>query len=374
MYEEKKFIRKKISWKSVFLKLLLVILVLFLIWFLVYKHKTNKTTPKNNGNSMSENLKYFKDQSIKYFDESNLPTFINAQRKVTLDDMIKAGASKEIKDKDGNKCSRTSSYAQVTKVSGSSYNLKVYIKCKNEADSILTTINKETFISNTLSTKKVNNKDNNKKTDNQNNQVNKNTNNTNTDTTKTTTDTNKTTVETNKTNTTNNTNNTNRTNTNSSSKKTSTSTSSTKTTTTTTTQTSTTSTTTSSTTNSGTSTTTTTTTTTAFVPTEDKLLYTEYKLIKHGDWQAEKPATGKYNVGKIVYNRYCYFHDYQNCHVLPKVEEYRKDIEYLLMQGYEEIYDHTQVIYQPYEIIWSRSQNVEGYTYTGDHKEIYRMN
>lgn len=374
MYEEKRFIRKKISWSSVFLKLLLIILIAFLIWFLIYKHKTNKNTLK--GQSMNENLTYLKEQSIKYFNEDNLPKYTNEKYKVTLEQMIKDGASKEIIDKDGNKCSSLSSYSQVTKIDSSNYNLKVYIKCKNEADSIITTVSKSTFI---------NSKDNSKSTNTKKN----------TETNKTTdnikeTNTNKTTntienTETNKTSET--TKNTNKTTSKTTSSNTSKSTSSTSSSKTTSTSGKSTSSSTSSSTGSSTSSSTgssstgttpsapTTPSTTEYKPEESKLLYTEYRLIKYGDWQYEKPTSGYYKTStiSIVYNRYCYATDYENCHVIPNVNKYKKDIEYFLMQGFEEIYDHTDKIpvYLPYELIWSRTKDLPGYTYTGDHREFY---
>ena len=384
MYEEKRFIRKKINWKSVFLKLLLVILIAFLIWFLIYKLKSNKTTSNNNnGNSMNENLKYFKDQSIKYFDDNSLPVYINSQKKVTLEDMIKAGAVKDIIDKDGNKCSTTSSYAQVTKINASNYNLKVYIKCKNEADSILTTVSRETFVTNTLNgeKKKTTNK---KNTNTDNKKTTTDTTKTNTDNTKTTTTTDTTKTTTTDTNKTTNTNNNKSKSTSSSSSKTSTSSTSTnKSTTTSTSQSTTVATTTSTSTTTNTTTNTSTnnnsgSTTNANVPDPSKLLYTEYRLIKYGEWQREVPTSGNYftQTISVVYNKYCYGTDYNNCHVIAKADKYKKDIEYLLMQGYEEIYDHTDYFkfYQPYELIWSKTKDVEGYTYTGDHREVYKMN
>ena len=393
MYEEKRFIRKKISWSSVFLKLLLIILIAFLIWFLIYKHKTNKNTLK--GHSMNENLTYLKEQSIKYFNEDNLPKYTNEKYKVTLEQMIKDGASKEIIDKDGNKCSSLSSYSQVTKIDSSNYNLKVYIKCKNEADSILTTVTKSTFINskgNSKSTKSTDTKKN-------------------TETNKTTdiikeTDTNKTTntienIETNKTSET--TKKTNKTTSKTTSSNTSKSTSSTSSSKTTSTSGKSKSSSTSSSTGSSTSSSTgsstssskgsssststgssstgttpstpTTPSTTEYKPEESKLLYTEYRLIKYVDWQYEKPTSGYYKTStiSIVYNRYCYATDYENCHVIPNVNKYKKDIEYFLMQGFEEIYDHTDKIpvYLPYELIWSRTKDLPGYTYTGDHREFY---
>ena len=190
MYEEKRFIKRKINWVSVLLKLLLLFLVVFLIWFLIFGRK-NDNKPAKNGKSMEDNLKVLKKDSIKYFDKDKLPKNIGEVKRVTLEEMIKNKATKEVIDKNGKECSKTSSYSQVTKVDENNYSLKVYIKCKNEADSIITSIStgKKTNKNNNTSTN--NNKTNNNT--NNNNKTNTNTNTNNNNSTKKTTTTNKTT-------------------------------------------------------------------------------------------------------------------------------------------------------------------------------------
>ena len=46
------------------------------------------------------------------------------------------------------------------------------------------------------------------------------------------------------------------------------------------------------------------------------------------------------------------------------------------MQGMKEIYDHTEQItlYIPYETIWSKTKDVAGYVFTGDSRNVYKMN
>ena len=355
MYEEKRFIKRKINWFSVFLKVLLLFLVIFLIWFLIFGRKTSNK-PAKKGQSMEDNLKNYKKDSVKYFTEDKLPKDIGEVKKVTLEEMIKDKATKEIIDKNGNKCSTKSSYSQVTKVEDNNYTLKVYIKCKNEADSVLTTIStgkKKT------TTKTNNNKTtNNTKNTNNNNNTNSNTNtNNSTNTKKTNTKTSsssttKTTKETSIVEVKSNTN----TNTNSNSNNNTTVAANTNTNTNTTTQTS---------------------TTQEFVPTKDNLLYTEYELIKYGEWTTTKPESGRYKVQKlsVVVNKYCYGSDKYNCHTIPKTDKYKDEIDFLLKQGYTEIYDHTNstYVYLPYETIWSKTKDVEGYTYTGNYRDVHKM-
>ena len=359
MYEDKKFVKKRISWSSVFLKLLLLFLIVFLIWFVFFR-KTAKKKETVKGREMSENLKVFKRDSINYFTSDKLPKNVGEIRKVTLEQMIKDGATKDIIDKKGNTCSRTSSYAQVVKTAEKSYDLKVYVKCKNEADSIITTLGNKPTNNNNTNTNKNSNTNNNANKNTNNTNTNKNTNSTKTNTNKTTktttnnnkTTTTKTTTNTNITNNTNkNTNNTNTTNNNSN----------------TNTNTNTNSNTASQTSNVGT-----------FTPDASKLLYTEYKLIKYGDATNVKPTSGSYttSVYRIVVNKYCVGTDYENCHKIPKLDKYKNEIDYYLMQGMKEIYDHTEQItlYIPYETIWSKTKDVAGYVFTGDSRNVYKMN
>ena len=86
MYEEKRFIKRKINWVSVLLKLLLLFLVVFLIWFLIFGRK-NDNKPAKKGKSMEDNLKVLKKDSIKYFDKDKLPKNIGEVKKVTLEEI-----------------------------------------------------------------------------------------------------------------------------------------------------------------------------------------------------------------------------------------------------------------------------------------------
>ena len=354
MYEEKRFIKRKINWVSVLLKLLLLFLVVFLIWFLIFGRK-NDNKPAKKGKSMEDNLKVLKKDSIKYFDKDKLPKNIGEVKRVTLEDMIKNKATKEVVDKNGKTCSKTSSYSQVTKVDENNYSLKVYIKCKNEADSIITSISTGKKTNKNNNTNTNNNKTNNNT--NNNNKTNNNTNTSNNNSTKKTTTTNKTTNKTTKetstvkisgnTNTNNNTNTTVATNNNTN-------------------------------TNTNSNSNTNTTQTTEFVPTQQNLLYTEYELVKYGEWTTTKPETGKFKtqILKVVVNKYCYGNDNYNCHTIPKMDKYKNDIDFLLAQGYREIYDHTNqtYVYLPYEAIWSKTKDVDGYTYTGRYRDVHKMN
>ena len=317
MYEDKRFIGKKVRWSSVFLKLLLLILILTLVWFIIYHKKTTvKKSPK--GNDMTENLKYFKDNAKKYFTDDKLPIYNNSKVKVTLDEIIKEKGIKPIIDKNGEACSIYSSYAQVTKVNDENYTLKVYLKCKNEADSILTTIKKSN--KNNKNNNKVNNnnddkKNNASKDDNKSSNGSKNQN-----------------------------SNSNTSSNKSNSSKSSSSSSSTVTIVDTT------------------------------KPTQ-VLDYILYKHARYGEWTTDE-LKDNYQVSsmRIKYYKYCTGNDYENCPVFAKVPEYMDQINSLLKQGYEEILVRTETItiYRTADCIWSKEKSVDGYEYTGTYKEVYK--
>ena len=385
MYEEKRFYGKRINWLSVLLKLLLLILILFLIWFVVYKTKS-KHTNKVKGKPISENLTYLKDQYIKYFDEDDLPKNINSQIKVPLDTLYEEKASDTIYDKNGKECSAISSYGQITKVDADQYKLKVYLKCKNEADSILADVTKEEIINTKLDTKKADNKKDSKDTkntkDSKDTKDTKNTKDTKTTDTKDSKNTKdaKTTTDNKNTNTNKNTSVTNRTTTNNNGSTSKTSTS-TKTTTSTTT--------------SSTSTTTSQTTPTPSTqvavtepskPTVDeivndpsRIVYTEYKMVKYGAETDVKPY-GKY----VMYNRtiktykYCINRDLYNCHKgFEKNEANKTQIEVFLNLGYTEYEDSVinKTLYRPIiQETWSNTSTLDGWVFTGETRTHYRTN
>lgn len=343
MYEDKRFIGKKVRWSSVFLKLLLLILILTLVWFIIYHKKTTvKKSPK--GNDMTENLKYFKDNAKKYFTDDKLPIYNNSKVKVTLDEIIKEKGIKPIIDKNGEACSIYSSYAQVTKVNDENYTLKVYLKCKNEADSILTTIKKSN--KNNKNNNKVNNnnddkKNNASKDDNKSSNGSKNQNS--------------------NSNTSSNKSNSSKSSSSSSKSSSKSSSSSSK-----------------SSSGSSSSSSSSSSSTVTIVDTTKPTQVLDYILYKHaryGEWTTDE-LKDNYQVSsmRIKYYKYCTGNDYENCPVFAKVPEYMDQINSLLKQGYEEILVRTETItiYRTADCIWSKEKSVDGYEYTGTYKEVYK--
>ena len=177
MYEEKRFVRRRINWLSVLIKLLLLFLIVFLIWYFIIRKTGKSNTTKVKGYPITENLDYLKKEYIKYFDEKNIPKVINDEVTIKLSELIDNKKSREIYDKKGNKCSSSSSYGKVTKTDKDNYILKVYLKCKNEADSLVIPLTKKDIINNNVDVKNTNNQNNNNNTNNNNNSNNKNNNN-----------------------------------------------------------------------------------------------------------------------------------------------------------------------------------------------------
>ena len=395
MYEEKKFVRRKINWLKVLVKLLLLFLIIFLIWYLVQRIKGRKKDEKLNGSIMSENLNYLKDKYLKYYSNEDLPKYVNETSTITLKVLNDKKISKTIKDRNGKKCNESSSYGKLTNTGNDTYDLKVYLKCKNEADSLIVKLTKDDIVNvntnagknnsssnNNSNTNKNNNKNNNSNSNNKNNNTsNTNNNNNNNKTNNNTTNTNTNTTNKNNQTTTNNKQNVT---TNNSSN---TSSSSTTTTTKTTTSQTTTSTQTNSSSssqsvigkvdnnnNNGNSSSGTAT------PNLDKPVVTEYLMYKLGDVLETEPTGQKYVSFKVKvdYYKYCVGNDIYNCHKnFAKIPENEKAIADLLSYGYTEYYDYTDTVTM-YQVVldevWNKTDKLDGYIYTGKSRTHYSVN
>ncbi len=383
MYEEKKRSNKSIHWLSALIKLALIFLVVFAVWYFIIKRNGNKNNTKKLGASMSDNISYLKKQYTKYFNINNIPETIDEESKVYLKELVESKNSKTIYDKNGEECSTSSSYGKLVKTKDDNYELKVYLKCKNEADSELFTITHKEIID-TNDTKNDNKKNNDTKnvddkktkdtnnkvnTDDKNTNKNNNVNNTKKNNTNNSSDNGSTKYVQQKTNTQSSTVNKNTTNTNSNASK---------------------KTTTQSTSSQSTSTTTKTTTTTATVVEKEinvskitsdpnRIVLTEYLLYKLGKGSYTVPD-GKHIVyyAEVPYYKYCNNNDMQNCHTgFAKIPANEQAINDLLSYGYTEYLDYTETVpvYIPIiEEIWSSSKEKEGYIYSGESRTHYRVN
>ena len=136
MYEESKF-KLNINWKSLLIKLGILLLLVFIVCFIVF-HPWNKEK-----NSLSININNVKKAAIKYY-QSNMPLKeIGDYDKVLLRDLIDADLTQE-QELDGNACNSKESYAYLTKTRDNEYVLKINMVCgKEEENKVLFLTNKD---------------------------------------------------------------------------------------------------------------------------------------------------------------------------------------------------------------------------------------
>ncbi len=136
MYEDKQ--RKiKINWKSLLIKMVILLVVIFLIlWFISIINKKKQDVPSNIGT----NLKIMQEAASEYFTGSKLPENLNGKVSITLKEMIDSKLIIEFKDQNGKACDLTNSYAEATKVSDEDYTIKVKLVCGKENDYVIDTI------------------------------------------------------------------------------------------------------------------------------------------------------------------------------------------------------------------------------------------
>ena len=135
MYE-KKIKKFEVDWKSLIIKIIILLLVLCLIIWIISLFKKDNKKPSNIG----ENLTIMKEAAEEYFTISKLPTEVNGKTRITLDEMIKNKLVLEIKDQKGKTCNKKDSYAEATKLNDEDYSIKVKLVCGKDSDYIIDTI------------------------------------------------------------------------------------------------------------------------------------------------------------------------------------------------------------------------------------------
>ena len=142
MYEERK---DSFSFKSFFLTLLLVLLFVFLLlWIFPNKWDVKKLQSTSDIDRLSvlydeifaNNIERMKDGAIGYFTNERLPQKVGEKKKLTLKEMYDLHLVLKLKDKNGNPCSETKSYVEMTKYS-EEYQLKVNLSCGTQEDYII---------------------------------------------------------------------------------------------------------------------------------------------------------------------------------------------------------------------------------------------
>ncbi len=136
MYEEKA--RKlDIDWKSLLVKMGILLAILFIsLWVVSLFNKEKKKTESN----LAVNLNSMQGAAYEYFTGTRLPEYINGKRVVTLKEMFENKLLIEFKDQNGNACNLNESYAEAIKISDVDYTIKVKLVCGDESDYIINTV------------------------------------------------------------------------------------------------------------------------------------------------------------------------------------------------------------------------------------------
>lgn len=148
--------------RNLLLKILIIFSIIVLVAFLVpsfanYK-KTNKKVnsdtikiaEKNvkDGN-ISSNLNSLTNASLLFFKDNNIPTKKDDKTTVLLKTLYDKKLTAKLVSSNGTECSSDKSYAKLKKLD-SDYQLKVYLKCGNRADYVISHVGKYSYCSTTL--------------------------------------------------------------------------------------------------------------------------------------------------------------------------------------------------------------------------------
>jgi hypothetical protein len=116
--------------------ILIIIFVLLLVWLLPMPNLTGL-----NNKIFNANIQEMKNAAVPYFTTDKLPKLEGDSVKLTLQEMIDQKLLLPFTDKNGEACDTQSSYILLTKnKEGEGYELKTYLKCKDEENYILTTL------------------------------------------------------------------------------------------------------------------------------------------------------------------------------------------------------------------------------------------
>lgn len=139
MYEEKPKRSIHINWKSLLIKLAILLVVVFLvIWIISLFGRDDK-----NESNFKDNLELMRNAATEYFTESRLPQEIDESERITLGEMFDQNLLIEFQDENGNDCDRNASYAEATMIDEATYQLEVSLVCENESDTISNTIERQ---------------------------------------------------------------------------------------------------------------------------------------------------------------------------------------------------------------------------------------
>ncbi len=133
MYEEG---HRGFAFKSIIVKLLLIVIIVFLvIWLFPTKNYVKNLINGRLGTGTDQvfntNIEMMKNAAIGYYSGDRLPNKKGESRSLTLKEMIKKNLLVNFSDSNGKKCNTEDSYVKVTK-NDEDYSLKVNLVCKDK--------------------------------------------------------------------------------------------------------------------------------------------------------------------------------------------------------------------------------------------------
>lgn len=144
MYEEIS-IKKRIDWKSLIIKIGILLIVVFIICAVAFSpRKTYAVTPLNGITQKLLNA------GKEYFTFENLPIRIGDYKTVTLTELIEQEYIKA-KNFEDNKCDLDRSYVKVTKVNSKEFSIYAKVECNNNEEIIVDTIKTKEDTTNNIS-------------------------------------------------------------------------------------------------------------------------------------------------------------------------------------------------------------------------------
>lgn len=144
MYEDKSRKTIEIDWKSLLIKLGVLLVVVFLvIWIVSLFSKKDE-----NNSNFGVNLQSMRDAATEYFTGSRLPSGVNDSKKITLKEMFDRNLLVKFQDENGDSCDTVNSYAEATKLDEENYRIEVKLICNNDSDTIINTVKRKVTDSN----------------------------------------------------------------------------------------------------------------------------------------------------------------------------------------------------------------------------------
>ncbi|MBQ6687086.1 MAG: hypothetical protein IJN03_01000 [Bacilli bacterium] len=129
MYGEGKQ-KLNINWKSLLIKLGILLLIVFIICFVIFRPNKNK-----DNSTLDNNIAAVKNAAINYFKNNMSLEKIGDYKKITLEELESQEFISEQKDNNGNTCNGDKSYAYLTKVRDDQFVLKINMRCGQDEKS-----------------------------------------------------------------------------------------------------------------------------------------------------------------------------------------------------------------------------------------------